>query len=885
MKDFTGVCFQGKFRSYQQRVLDQSELFLKDKKIHIVAAPGSGKTILGLELIRRLNHSCIILSPTQTIRDQWIERFKTSYLPADESILDYTSTNLNQIRLINSITYQALYAAMNKVKLLTEEEEVDYSALDLFQLIHRMDIQTICLDEAHHLQNEWQKALELFVNGLDKSVTMISLTATPPYDAKPKEWNRYISMCGPIDDEIFVPELVKEKTLCPHQDYILFNYPEQQEIESLASYRLNVLKALEEIGDLSFLGALNEQLEEFYRVKQEYFYEHFKSVVALMIFLNSIGYKIKKSLFQKLTYGKAVPSFNLSFAQTAIEFLISSEWVSEANQFRIIEILKKYEVYERNQPALLCKDSLKRNLVSSSGKLHSITRIVKCEAENLKEKLRLLILTDNIRKEALAQVGQNALNHISIVSIFDELNTHTTLRLGCLSGSLVILPMECIDKLPSYDIDSSKLSYKRISDTQYAQIEFNSNRKQKVQFVTKLFEEGRIQVLIGTQALLGEGWDSPCINSLILASYVGSFMLSNQMRGRAIRVNPKDVEKTANIWHLVTLEPEYVFEENVFKRIQAKMNEDHTKIISYDYETLVRRFDCFLGPNYDTEEIESGIDRVTLLKPPFDKKNIEKINEEMLLRSCKRTELRNQWECVLEESVKTVTETSIPKDYRVPSFTYFNFIGLFLAGIIEGTFIQGIVSLIRTSLQMELKILGLVFLNLCILLFGFCMGLIVRFIYRHSSPKKIITSLSTAILQTFKEVDLIHTGAHLRVDADKLDIGVNVYLSNATLHEQNLFNKAITELLSPMQNPKFIIIRKGILHHRDYRYSFACPSVFSKEDAKILNKFLEKSISRMDLVYTYNEKGRKILLKCKKKSFITKNQEIIMGKQKVSKYE
>ena len=52
-----------------------------------------------------------------------------------------------------------------------------------------------------------------------------------------------------------------------------------------------------------------------------------------------------------------------------------------------------------------------------------------------------------------------------------------------------------------------------------------------VAVVTELFEEGRINALVGTKSLLGEGWDAPCINSLILATYVGSFMLSNQMRG------------------------------------------------------------------------------------------------------------------------------------------------------------------------------------------------------------------------------------------------------------------------------------------------------------------------------------------------------------------
>ena len=61
--------------------------------------------------------------------------------------------------------------------------------------------------------------------------------------------------------------------------------------------------------------------------------------------------------------------------------------------------------------------------------------------------------------------------------------------------------------------------------------------------------------MIGTKSLLGEGWDAPVLNSLELASFVGSFVLSNQMRGRAIRVEKGNREKASNIWHLVCVDP------------------------------------------------------------------------------------------------------------------------------------------------------------------------------------------------------------------------------------------------------------------------------------------------------------------------------------------
>ena len=47
---------------------------------------------------------------------------------------------------------------------------------------------------------------------------------------------------------------------------------------------------------------------------------------------------------------------------------------------------------------------------------------------------------------------------------------------------------------------------------------------------------------------------APVVNSLIVASYVGSFMLTNQMRGRAIRSDKTDPKKAASIWHVVAVD-------------------------------------------------------------------------------------------------------------------------------------------------------------------------------------------------------------------------------------------------------------------------------------------------------------------------------------------
>jgi superfamily II DNA or RNA helicase len=229
--------FQGKFRTYQQRVLDQASNYLDDGKIHIVAAPGSGKTILGLELITRLNQPTLILSPSITIKHQWMERFVKNFLNDTSLESMYVSANVFDLKPITSITYQALHAAMNRMVLEesdeveSETEQIDFSQFDLIKQCQAFGIKTICLDEAHHLRSEWHKSLTNFIKALGNDIKIIALTATPPYDSSSSEWDKYIELCGDIDEEIFIPELVHQNTLAPHQDYIYFNYPSDAESE------------------------------------------------------------------------------------------------------------------------------------------------------------------------------------------------------------------------------------------------------------------------------------------------------------------------------------------------------------------------------------------------------------------------------------------------------------------------------------------------------------------------------------------------------------------------------------------------------------------------------------------------------------------------------
>jgi superfamily II DNA or RNA helicase len=125
--------FQMAWRQYQARILDRLPEYLSDRRVHLVAAPGSGKTILGLEIIRRIGEPTLVLAPTITIRDQWVDRLATCFLVGRQPVPGWLSVDLKSPAVVTVTTYQALHALCgpaNHHRDAAEEEEADTETTD-----------------------------------------------------------------------------------------------------------------------------------------------------------------------------------------------------------------------------------------------------------------------------------------------------------------------------------------------------------------------------------------------------------------------------------------------------------------------------------------------------------------------------------------------------------------------------------------------------------------------------------------------------------------------------------------------------------------------------------------------------------------------------------
>ena len=893
--------FHGTWRTYQQRVLDRFDKYSDDRKIHVVAAPGSGKTTLGIELVRRLDSVALILAPTITIREQWAERIQESFLPQDNGILESSdplsasaapdplsasgsslpllSQDLKNPGVITIATYQALHSAMNRISGVIEEDDelhtsetVDYSDFDLVKKFQEQKLSTLCLDECHHLRSEWWKALEQFKSAFPQIFT-VALTATPPYDSTPAMWTRYMDMCGSIDEEITVPELVKDGTLCPHQDYVYFNYPTKEEMKRIEVFNADVKEITDMLlADETFFQAVQGHTLLAPGSSDEQILDNPAYFSSLLIFLAAKKVPCPER-FQKLLGFRRLEELSPKW----MELLMQGFFFDDPDSFavdtvyreQLLHLFKSKGLIEKRKVLFCQNPALEKMMVNSMGKCDSIREITFAEYDSMQKDLRLLILTDYIRKEYESSLGDETkhVEQLGVLPFFEQLRRHAVrinsdIRFAVLCGSVVIIPAEAKNALLSIAEEPDRISFSSAGLlTDYVKVNISGDRHFMTGLVSRLFAEGYFQALIGTKSLLGEGWDSPCINALILASFVGSYMLSNQMRGRAIRIFKDEPDKTSNIWHLVCVRP------------RKNLLDPYDMGDSEDFAMLSRRMEHFLGLHYKEDSIENGMDRLSFVKPPFSPENVRKINARMLELSRKRSLLKERWERSLAvfDRIETVDETGV-QDKFIPNVLLFDAI----RNMIISTVLMIIAAILAVSLCIRTgsgSVIGLTFGLFSILLY-FIERPLFKKVFSLGTPLGRLEQFGRGIRSA-----LLKTGQlemeESRVEAESAGTLYQIYLLGGTGRDKALFAKCVFEFFEVIDNQRYLLYKSSRKNKLDG--CFVIPDCFARrrEDADIFAKEMERFIGKYEVVYTRNAEGRKILLDARVTALANKEERCI----------
>ena len=304
--EFHGIRFGGALRDNQQRAAEviREQLARGERRLHIVAPPGSGKTVLGLYVWAELMQTpAAVLSPTSAIQSQWLSRASLFGVSRRDERL---SDNASRPGLLTSLTYQAVTMPARA------DEELDHAAralwietlvgeghaddpdeaavwvddlrdrnppyydkrlasyrrkvteartyageaastlhagaLDAIRRLRERGVGLVILDECHHLLGHWGRVLADAHDLLDGPV-VLGLTATPPDERGRDERDtaRYADFLGEVDFEVPIPAVVKEGHLAPYQDLVHFVRPTPDELEFVAGADRALRELVEEL--------------------------------------------------------------------------------------------------------------------------------------------------------------------------------------------------------------------------------------------------------------------------------------------------------------------------------------------------------------------------------------------------------------------------------------------------------------------------------------------------------------------------------------------------------------------------------------------------------------------------------------------------------------
>ncbi|HEY9716509.1 MAG TPA: DEAD/DEAH box helicase family protein [Trichormus sp.] len=300
--------FQFPLRKYQEEILALVDRKLEngERSVHIVAPPGAGKTIIGLQLISKMKCPSLILSPNTTIQSQWGQKVDL-FLPPD--LAPFGTSELlgthedKPLKPVTTLTYQVLstpgreqeylekLAHDSWIKELTNGRSITVgeaelrlldllqnnpkshqrelsrhvsklrrrlaevmnladvlhpNALDLLQALRRQKFKLVIFDECHHLTDYWAAIMTHLVSYLGDPV-IIGLTGTPPEGKTATQETRYLSLVGDIDYQVPTPALVREGGLAPFQDLVYFTQPTEKEFAFLEEQHQDFHVLIEEL--------------------------------------------------------------------------------------------------------------------------------------------------------------------------------------------------------------------------------------------------------------------------------------------------------------------------------------------------------------------------------------------------------------------------------------------------------------------------------------------------------------------------------------------------------------------------------------------------------------------------------------------------------------
>ena len=130
-----------------------------------------------------------------------------------------------------------------------------------------------------------------------------------------------------------------------------------------------------------------------------------------------------------------------------------------------------------------------------------------------------------------------------------------------------------------------------------------------------------------------------------------------------------------------------------------------------------------------------------------------------------------------------------------------------------------------------------------------------------------LTQIGNALLDALMQEGHIETPAvKLQLVVQQLIEGTfSISLSGGTYYESSLFADCAAEILGPIDNPRYLVIRQGVKHGVERKVYHAVPSILgsNKGSATTFHQAWKRYVCDSELIYTRFAEGREELIKAR----------------------
>ncbi len=636
--------FAGTFRRAQQVALAafDRDRATGDHRFYAVLPPGAGKTVVGWEAARRVGRRVLVLAPNTAVQGQWAATWDESFVAEDPQ--PPCGTDRDLAAPVNVLTYQSiavidrgLTAAQRRSVLRDGDREALLGLLHpngraVVELAAAHGPWTLVLDECHHLLATWGALVRAIVDTLGPDTALIGLTATPPHELTGWQRTLQTELFGGTDVEVPAPALVKEGELAPYQELVYLTEPTPDEDTWLAAQRsrfadLQVQLVDQRLGTIPLLDWLDRRVvrrgaDGVAAPAGWGTFEQAEPDLARAALRFAYAGMIPVPPDARVREQHRVPPDAQDWVAVLSDFcrghLQRSDDPSDTQALAAIKRVLPGLGYRLTAQGLRATTSPVDRLCGlSEAKIAAATHILDTEHTALGDALRALVLCDFEQQQARAtgtladaplddNAGSARLAFTTLAAA--DSGGPGGLRPLLVTGQTFACPAALADELlascraAGHAVTAQPLSPGTVRIVGPAGVP----SWVWVRIATDFFTAGHAQVLVGTRALLGEGWDCPKVNVTVDLTTAATVTAVTQMRGRSLRRDATDPAKLADNWTVCCV------------------STGHPKGDA-DYQRLVRKHDAYFALT-PAGEIESGVSHcdpeLSPFAPPTDQQAI-----------------------------------------------------------------------------------------------------------------------------------------------------------------------------------------------------------------------------------------------------------------------